>query len=73
MELGTDSWIGEITGAIMASKQKGLLLFVYTSGLMFALRFFAGPIVHRISPLGLLFLSGILGALDCNFWEQPLR
>src|SRR4029077_18641584 len=41
--------------------QKGLLLFVYTSGLMFALRFFAGPIVHRISPLGLLFVSSILG------------
>ena len=63
VELGTDSWIGEITGAIMASKQKGLLLFVYTSGLMFILRFFAGPIVHRISPLGLLFVSGILGCL----------
>ena len=61
VELGTDSWIGKITGSIMASPQKGLLLFVYTSGLMFALRFFAGPIVHRISPLGLLCLSGILG------------
>lgn len=61
VELGTDSWIGKITGAIMESPQKGLLLFVYTSGLMFALRFFAGPIVHRISPLGLLFLSGLLG------------
>ena len=61
VELGTDSWIGKITGSIMASKQKGLLLFVYTSGLMFALRFFAGPIVHRISPLGLLCLSGVLG------------
>ena len=61
VELGTDSWIGKITGAIMASKQKGLLLFVYTSGLMFALRFFAGPIVEKISPLGLLFISGLLG------------
>lgn len=61
VELGTDSWIAKITGSIMASPQKGLLLFVYTSGLMFALRFFAGPIVHRISPLGLLFVSGILG------------
>ena len=29
---------------------------------MFALRFFAGPIVHRTSPLGLLFVSGVLGA-----------
>ena len=62
VELGTDSWIGKITGSIMASKQRGLLLFVYTSTLMFVLRFFAGPIVERISPLGLLFASGILGA-----------
>jgi MFS family permease len=61
VELGTDSWIGKITGNIMASPQRGLLLFVYTSGLMFFLRFFAGPIVHKISPLGLLFVSGILG------------
>jgi len=63
VELGTDSWISKITGSIMASPQKGLMLFVYTSMLMFVLRFVAGPIVHRISPLGLLFVSGILGAL----------
>ncbi len=66
VELGTDSWIGKITGSIMADKQKGLMLFVYTSSLMFALRFFAGPIVHRISPLGLLFASGILGFLGLS-------
>ncbi len=62
VELGTDSWISKITGSIMASPQKGLLLFVYTSSLMFALRFVAGPIVHKISPLGLLLVSAILGA-----------
>ena len=61
VELGTDSWIAKITGSIMESPQNGLMLFVYTSGLMFALRFFAGPIVHRISPLGLLFVSSLLG------------
>jgi len=61
VELGTDSWISKITGAIMASPQYGLLLFVYTSGLMFALRFFAGPIVEKISPLGLLAVSALLG------------
>ncbi|MEI6233398.1 MAG: MFS transporter [Planctomycetota bacterium] len=66
VELGTDSWIGKITGTIMASPQNGLLLFVYTSSLMFAMRFFAGPIVHRISPLGLLFVSGILGFLGLS-------
>ncbi len=61
VELGTDSWIGKITGAIMASPTKGLMLFAYTSMLMFILRFFAGPIVHRISPIGLLLVSAILG------------
>jgi len=63
VELGTDSWISNITGNIMASPQKGLLLFVYTSSLMFILRFFAGPIVHKISPLGLLCTSAIFGAI----------
>ncbi|MFN9718256.1 MAG: MFS transporter, partial [Planctomycetota bacterium] len=63
VELGTDSWISKITGAIMANPTYGLVLFSYTSMLMFALRFFAGPIVHRTSPLGLLFASAILGAI----------
>jgi fucose permease len=63
VELGTDSWISKITGSIMASPANGLKLFVYTSMLMFILRFAAGPIVHKISPLGLLFVSGILGAI----------
>ncbi|HET6409763.1 MAG TPA: MFS transporter [Chthoniobacteraceae bacterium] len=63
VELGTDSWISKITGTIMASPANGLKLFVYTSLLMFALRFVAGPIVHQISPLGLLFVSAVLGAI----------
>jgi MFS family permease len=67
VELGTDSWISNITGNILASREKGLLLFVYTSGLMFALRFFAGPIVERISPLGLLFVGATCGALGLTF------
>src|SRR5207302_2697363 len=62
VELGTDSWIIKITGKIMSSAQQGALLFVYASILMTTLRFFAGPIVERISPLGLLFASGVLGA-----------
>jgi MFS family permease len=63
VELGTDSWISNITGNILASREQGLLLFVYTSSLMFALRFFAGPIVERISPLGLLFVGATCGAI----------
>jgi MFS family permease len=63
VELGTDSWISKITGSIMADPKSGLLLFVYTSGLMFALRFFAGPIERATTPLGLLCISGVFGAI----------
>ena len=57
VELGTDSWISNITGNILASREQGLLLFVYTSTLMFALRFFAGPIVRRFH----LWVSSLSG------------
>lgn len=63
VELGTDSWIAKITGSILDSEKSGLWLFIYASTLMFVLRFFAGPIVHRISSLGLLFVSSVLGAI----------
>jgi MFS family permease len=63
VELGTDSWISKITGSIMADPKSGLLLFVYTSGLMFALRFIAGPIERAVTPLGLLCISGVFGAI----------
>lgn len=59
VELGTDSWITNIMDNIV--QEKAILLFIYTSALMFVLRFFAGPIVERINPLGLLAVSGLLG------------
>jgi MFS family permease len=67
VELGTDSWIGNITGNILASRANGLLLFVYTSTLMFLLRFCAGPIVHKISPLGLLFVGACCSCTGLTF------
>jgi MFS family permease len=63
VELGTDSWINKITGTILANDSYGTALFIYTSLLMTALRFFAGPIVHKISSLGLLLASALIGAL----------
>ncbi|HUD48652.1 MAG TPA: MFS transporter [Candidatus Baltobacteraceae bacterium] len=63
VELGTDSWVSKITGAILVSPQKGLLVFVYIQGWMFALRFFAGPIIHKVSPLGLMLISTILASI----------
>ncbi|MBY0523314.1 MAG: MFS transporter [Gemmataceae bacterium] len=61
VELGTDSWIINITNTVLANKNTALLAFIWTNVLMFTLRFFAGPIVHKISPLGLLFASAVLG------------
>jgi MFS family permease len=61
VELGTDSWIQNIMRNVIGNNAS--LLFVYISALMFGLRFFAGPIVHRINPLGLLFVSACLGAV----------
>jgi MFS family permease len=62
VELGTDSWISRITGSIL-NETTGRWLFVYTSALMFVLRFVAGPIVHKISPLGLLLTSAIFATI----------
>lgn len=63
VELGTDSWIANITETLVSFKGGGLILFVYTSTIMFVLRFFAGPIVERINPLGLLCASAALGTV----------
>jgi MFS family permease len=61
VELGTDSWIINIMQSLIGGN--AFLLFIYTSALMFVLRFFAGPIVHRINPLGLLFVSAVLATI----------
>jgi MFS family permease len=65
VELGTDSWIANLMTNIAG--MKGILVLVYTSGIMFVLRFYAGPIVQRISPLGLLFVCAVLATIGL-FW-----
>jgi MFS family permease len=61
VELGTDSWIPNIMAGFFPNSS--ILLLVYTAGLMFVLRFFAGPIVEHINPLGLLFCSAVLACI----------
>src|SRR5437867_6843848 len=55
VELGTDSWIQNITGNILTPFQ-GKILFVFTSAIMFALRFCAHWIERNLkfSPVGIL-------------------
>ena len=60
-EIGTDGWISGLMEKPMelAGFNPGWVL-VYTSAIMMVLRFFAGPIVHRLSPIGLLVISAVL-------------
>jgi MFS family permease len=62
-ELGTDSWISDIMRTVLGSPTLGTLFLVWTSLIMFVLRFFAGPIVDRISPLGLLAASAAIAVI----------
>jgi hypothetical protein len=61
VELGTDGWIQNITGNLFSSEQ-GKWLFIWTSTIMFALRFCAEFIEKKlkISPIGLLLLCSLL-------------
>lgn len=59
-EIGTDGWITKIMEGVAEGKFHPGWILVYTSAIMMVLRFFAGPIVHSISPLGLLAISSLL-------------
>jgi hypothetical protein len=64
VELGTDGWIQNITGNILTSSE-GKILFVFTSLLMFSLRFCAHFIEKNlnVSPIGLLFICATLAVI----------
>ena len=61
VELGTDSWIENITGNLFTPAQ-GKFLFFYTSLIMFSLRFCAHFIETKLglSPIGILVASALL-------------
>ena len=70
-ELGTDSWIGDLMGPAMgAIGLSGGWVLIYTSLIMMILRFFAGPIVHKLSPLGLLAASALVAACGLLFLSK---
>jgi MFS family permease len=70
-ELGTDSWITDLMTPAMRDigLQAGWVL-VYTSAIMFVLRFFAGPIIHKVSPLGLLAICSLIAAAGLFLLSQ---
>jgi len=67
VELGTDQWIQNITGN-MFSEEQGRYLFIFTSAIMFALRFCADWIEDKLglSPVGILFVCAVLACVGLN-------
>ncbi len=67
MELGTDGWISNITGNLFTSEQ-GKYLFIWTSAIMFSLRFCAHWIEKnlKLSPIGLLLACAVIACIGLN-------
>jgi MFS family permease len=67
VELGTDGWIQNITGNLFTSEQ-GKYLFIWTSAIMFGLRFCAHWIEKtlKLSPIGLLLVCSIIACVGLN-------
>lgn len=54
---------------------QGIWLLIYVSGLMFVMRHFAGPMAHKLSPVGLLWMSCLLasaGLLALSVANSPV-
>jgi MFS family permease len=63
-ELGSGQWIPNILSNAGVS---GILVLVWINGLMAVGRMFAGPFVHKLSPIGMLVMSAILSAIGL-YW-----
>jgi MFS family permease len=60
-ELAPGQWVNIALSNTVG--MQGILLLVYVSALMFVMRHFAGPIVQRISSVGLMFISCLLAGI----------
>jgi MFS family permease len=69
-ELAPDQWFPSIMGKITGLQ--GVWFMIVTSAFMFILRFFAGPLAHKVSPMGMLLGCSILSALGL-FWLGSLK
>lgn len=59
-ELGTTTWI---LALLEGSGVSGILVLVFIFGIMALGRSFAGPVVHRLNPNGMLILSALFAGI----------
>lgn len=60
-ELAPGSWVDVALTHTVG--MKGILLLVYVSAIMFVMRHFAGALAHRVSDMGLLWISTVPAGL----------
>jgi fucose permease len=56
-ELGTQQWL---TPLLEKSGASPMLILALVTGIMAIGRYFAGPVIHKFNPIGVLFLSAIV-------------
>lgn len=66
-ELGTQQWAERILGNAGASP---MLVLALVTGLMAVGRYFAGPIIHRLNPTGVLWGSAVLATIGIFAMSQ---
>ncbi|MFT4807628.1 MAG: putative MFS family arabinose efflux permease [Paraglaciecola sp.] len=66
-EFGPGQWINQI---LSASGAQPMLILALITGIMAVGRFYAGPLVHKLSPAGVLFVSAILTSLGLFLMTQ---
>ena len=59
-ELAPDQWVPSLITNLTG--MQGILILVYTAGIMFVLRFFGGALAHKFSPFGLMTICAVLTA-----------
>jgi MFS family permease len=73
LELAPGRWVqAMLTNTV---HMQGILLLVYISALMFVMRHFAGPLAHRLSPVGLMWFSSLVagvGLFALSWARSPL-
>jgi MFS family permease len=63
-ELGTQQWVDRILGAQLGGVPgQAMIVLGMVTGIMAVGRYFAGPLIHALNPLGVLLFSAILTAL----------
>lgn len=66
-ELGTQQWIERMLGASGASP---MLIMAMVTGIMAIGRFFAAPLIRRLNPVGVLWVSSLLAVSGVYLMSQ---